>query len=290
MLLLISYSIDKIGLIWYHSLVASITTMNTILEQIGLKQNEANVYLAFLKHKEKTAAEIARILKMDKSSCYRAVESLVEKKLLITIPRLRGTTHSAVSPEVLKELITFRKIELEKQSHMLNALVHELQISAKGEIKTFIKVEKGIEAIKQAFTDSLECKEKIIREKWSSTHPDLKEKNYVDFIYNNAKKRIQNGILMRELNYPNAHSLYAPIEHTSKLILKEIRLLPEAIDRDISYRIYDNTMYLISFDELNELIVITIKDHFFVKLMKNLYDFVWSHSKPISSMTYNTDD
>lgn len=258
--------------------------MEKLLQQLGLTENETKVYLAFLKHGEKVAAEISRILKMDKSSTYRAVETLISKSLLIPNPRTRGTTYVAANPEILKELITNKKNELETQSQLLNTLVNQLKSKAGNEIKTFIKVEKGIEAIKQAFTDSLECKEKIIREKWSSNHSDLKEKKYVDFIYKIAQKRIEKGILMRELSFTHEHTMYPTIEKTSKLILKEIRLMPDDIDKDISFRIYDNTMYLISFNEIDELIIITIKDCFFVKLMKNLYDFIWSNSRPISSL------
>jgi sugar-specific transcriptional regulator TrmB len=258
--------------------------MDTLLQQLGLTENETKVYLAFLKHGEKVAAEISRILKMDKSSTYRAVETLITKSLLIPNPKIRGTTYSSANLEVLKKLITNKKIELETQSQTLNMLINQLKSSSNNETKTFIKVEKGIEAIKQSFADSLECKEKIIREKWSSNHPDLKEKNYVNFIYKTAELRIQKGILMRELSYTHEQTMYPTIEKTSKLILKEIRIMPDEIDKDISFRIYDHTMYLISLNELNELIIITIKDYFFVKLMKNLYDYIWSNSKPISSL------
>ncbi len=61
--------------------------MNTILTNLGLTQNETAVYLAYIKYAEKTSAEIARIIRMDKFSCYRAVETLIHKRLIITIQK-----------------------------------------------------------------------------------------------------------------------------------------------------------------------------------------------------------
>ncbi|MCX6730687.1 MAG: helix-turn-helix domain-containing protein, partial [Candidatus Roizmanbacteria bacterium] len=100
--------------------------MNTILNQIGLTKNEVDVYLMFLKHTKKTAAEIARLLTMDKSSCYRAVDTLVTKGLLLASPKKRGTTHTAVSPTVLKELYHQKTNELKSKESELDHFITQL--------------------------------------------------------------------------------------------------------------------------------------------------------------------
>jgi DNA-binding MarR family transcriptional regulator len=55
--------------------VAQATTMNNILTQFGFTENEHKVYVGIYKNPLSTGSDIARKLRMDKSSTYKAVES-----------------------------------------------------------------------------------------------------------------------------------------------------------------------------------------------------------------------
>src|SRR3989344_3551893 len=90
--------------------------MEKIYELLGLSLNEKNLYEAILTHPDKTAAEIARVLKMDKSSAYRAAENLLQKRLLISSPKIRGTTLRSSSPEYL--------IKLYQKNRMINFVIN----------------------------------------------------------------------------------------------------------------------------------------------------------------------
>ena len=257
--------------------------MNTILEQIGLTQNESNVYLAFLKHKEKTAAEIARILKMDKSSCYRAVESLVEKRLLITIPRLRGTTHSAVSPEVLKELLNQKKRELATQEQDLTQLINQLSHEHFDKRSTFIKVEKGIQAIRDGMDRNLEAaiaSDKMIKEQYRLSFPYFKDKEHTAWVNDFAKRRIKAGVSIRQIvDFSGGEELFSPIMRTDKKLLKEIRLMPKEMKTLHGLRVSGDITNIISFDKDDNYIDITIKDKYVTELITSIFDFVWERSE-----------
>lgn len=253
--------------------------MEKVLLDLGLSENQAKIYLGFLRLGKNLASKIALQLGMDKSSTYRTVEELVAKNLLIPTPKKRGTLYEAANPEVLKELVVNKRIDLEIQSSQINTMIESLKKRATVNKLTYIKIEKGIEAVKNAFSESLECKEKIIREKFSSNHPALLEKKYVKFIFDYAKKRIKKGIVMRELNHKKANEVYAPIEHTSKELLKEMRSLPEDIDKETSFRIYDNTVMIVCSDKNNDILTITIKDQFVAELIKSMFDYIWAQGK-----------
>lgn len=259
--------------------------MNTILEQIGLTPNESTIYLAFLKHKEKTAAEIARILHMDKSSCYRAVDSLVEKGLLLTIPRVRGTTHTACSPEVLKELMNVKKHELEKESGLLNDFVNKLLKDTEHKRTTFIKVEKGVQAVRDSMDVSLNAaiqEDKIIKERYRLDYPYFKDKGHVAWVNEFARRRIKAGVTIQQMVNFADQDVFAPIMKTHKNLLKEIRLTPKGMDDVHALRIAGDVVTIISFDEKNDYIVITIKDKFVKELMEGLFDFIWERSEKYS--------
>lgn len=255
---------------------------NSILEQIGLTANESAVYLAFLKHKEKTAAEIARLLKMDKSSCYRAVESLVEKGLLLTVPHKRGTTHTAVSPEVLKEFLHTKKHKLEKEEELLNDFVNKLMKESSYKRTTFIKVEKGIQAVRDSMDTSLNAAiagDRTIKERYRLDYPYFKDKEHVAWVNGFAQRRIKAGVSIQQMVNFAGQSVFAPIMKTDKDLLKEIRLTPPNMKDMHGLRIAGNTIVIISFDEKKDYIVITIKDKFVTELMDGLFDFIWERSE-----------
>lgn len=255
---------------------------NAILEQIGLTANESSVYLAFLKHKEKTAAEVARILHMDKSSCYRAVESLVEKGLLFTIPHTRGTTHTACSPEVLKELMNVKKHELQKEEGLLNDFVGKLLKESEHKRTTFIKVEKGIQAVRDSMDVSLNAAilgDKMIKERYRLDYPYFKDKEHVVWVNDFARRRIKAGVSIQQMVNFADQDVFAPIMKTDNHLLKEIRLTPPNMKDMHGLRIAGNTVVIISFDDKQDYIVITIKDKFVAELMEGLFDFIWERSE-----------
>ena len=256
--------------------------MNPILKQLGLTENESKVYLAYLKHEQKTAAEIARSLHIDKSSCYRAVENLIEKGLLLTIPRRRGSTHTSASPEVLKELLNIKKHELVKEEDMLNDFVKKLLKETGSKRTTFIKVEKGIQAIRDSMDVSLKAaveSNKIIKERYRLEYQYFKDKEHVAWVNNFARRRIRAGVSIRQMVNFAGQDVFAPIMKTDKSLLKEIRLTPTDMKDMHGLRLSGDTAVIISFDEKNDYIVITIKDKFVKELMEGLFDFVWERSE-----------
>lgn len=256
--------------------------MNAILTQIGLTQNESAVYLAFLKQKEKTAAEIARVLHMDKSSCYRAVESLVAKSLLITIPKRRGTTHTAVSPEILKELYHQKVLTLKHQESELDHFISQLLKEDEQKRKTFIKVETGIQAIRNGMEQNLEAAQKstkMIKEFYRLSFPYFQDREHIKWVNTFTKKRIASGVSIRQIVDFAGNNVFSPIMKTDKKLLKEIHLMPKEMKGLYGVRISGDITHIISFDTQQNYIDITIKDTYVTLLMNSLFDFMWERSE-----------
>ena len=256
--------------------------MHTILTQLDLTQNESAVYLAFLELKEKTSAEIARLLRMDKSSCYRAVEALVEKGLLITIPKKRGSTHSAVSPEVLKQMYQQKISSLKQQESELDRFIRQLLKQDESRRNTFIKVETGIEAIRNGMDQNLDAaihSTKIIKEFYRLSFPYFQDTDHIKWVNAFAKRRIASGVAIRQIVDFAENNTFAPIMKTDKKLLKEIHLMPKELKGLYGVRISGDITHIISFDKKQNYIDITIKDTYVTLLMNSLFDFMWARSE-----------
>lgn len=257
--------------------------MNTsVLESIGLTQNEAQVYLTFQKTGSKTAAEIARILRMDKSSCYRAVESLVKRGLLITNPKKRGTTHTAVSPNVLKELYHQKLRDLSHRESQLDEFIQKLIQQSETQRSTYITVQTGLDAIREGMEENLKAaisSSKMIKEIYRLSFPYFNDPYHVKWVNAFAKRRIAAGVSIQQIVDFAQNSVFAPIMKTDVKLLKEIRLMPKEMKGLYGLRISGDITHIISFDEKQDYIDITIKDRFVTELLESLFNFVWIHSR-----------
>lgn len=248
-------------------------------EILGFTENDFLVYTAFLKHGEMSAAALARKISMDKSSTYRACENLETSGLLVKHLNKKESVYEAVNPDIIKELYT------SKQSQ-IDILVDELKKeSQSNERSTYITVEKGLPALQFRMTESLESKDKLIREKFNDKFRHFDNDEHARFVVNYAQTRAQKEIRiiqLEESSWKSNDKLKDVMKNTVKY-LKEIRRLPKdaSMLSSNSLRIWDNTVNIVSEDENGEFIVVTIKDKFLVKLMKDMYDFMWNRSKPV---------
>ena len=260
--------------------------MEKTYELLGLSLNEKKLYEAILIHPDKTAAEIARVLKMDKSSAYRAAENLLQKRLLISSPKIRGTTLRSSSPEYLIKLYQQKIEEFNSNKGLIENYIRNLKSQTLSlNRETFIRVEYGGEALRKCLLESEQSKEKLIVEIVLSQHRLYQKNRMINFVINHAKRRSSSGIYIKQLErstyFENAP--YKEIMVNTKKYLKEIRILPPEYNDKNSVRIWDNTVNIFSSDEKGDLIVITITDKYVTRSMKTMFDFIWDRSTPYKS-------
>ncbi|MBI2356678.1 hypothetical protein HYV12_01295 [Candidatus Dojkabacteria bacterium] len=258
--------------------------MNTILQKLGLTENESKIYIGFSRNPKRSAAQISRILHMDKSSAYKAVDSLLSKGLLIREGWKTGAIYSASSPDVLNDLYKAKEIELKNQKDLLYDFIFKLKSEKTDKRSTYISIEKGIEGLMLRMTESLESKEKLIRE--SFRHFGVfEDPKYIKFVKGYAKERIKKKIRIKELqSYKDRAKgvrVYESIMTDLKKYMKEQRDLPTTFKDKNGYRIWDNTATILSYDNSGEFIVLTIKDEYIVTLLKSMFDYIWGQSTPV---------
>lgn len=260
------------------------TIMNNVLTKLGLTPNEAKVYVGYLSMPNKSAAFISKTLKMDKSSTYKAVESLLSKSLLLRESWDKGFTYKAANPKVLKEMLEQQEIELSNKKELLSHFISSIKEKT-DKRSTIVTVEKGMKSIIKRMNESLKCKERLIRECFRH-HEFSNNPEYIKYITEEyAPKRVKKGIYLREFQAKIDRNI--TIEKFGKLItkpkqhLKEQRLMPKNFSDRNSFRIWDDTTIIISYDIKNDFVILTIKDKYIAGLLKDLYDYIWDNSKPV---------
>lgn len=255
-----------------------------ILNQLGLSDREIEVYFAYTKYGESVASAISRKLKIDKTTVYRCTEALVEKGLLIRKPKVRGTTYVINNPTILNELMENEKFNLETKSKQLEQFVETLIAEANNDnnLETHITVEKGVNAHLNVMKKQLLVKEKLIRQKINtnaslydySEYPEYGE--YLKFMNKFIENRVHKKIFLKQIVHANVDKNLLSVQKSSSKLLKEVRILPTDIMKDISFKIFDDYFVItVHSDNVENIKIITIKDKIVAELMKSLFDYIF---------------
>jgi sugar-specific transcriptional regulator TrmB len=105
-------------------------TIKPILEQLGLTVNEIKVYEALLTRKSVVASKLASEIGLDKSSTYRALESMAEQGLVIVERKKRGTVYQIGSLQILKDSLHKKMISLKNTESGIDEVIENIKQQA----------------------------------------------------------------------------------------------------------------------------------------------------------------
>jgi len=124
------------------------------LQQLGLTENEAKVYLSLLKLGQTTAGPIVDDSKVTRSKIYDLLERLKTKGLVSYV--IKGATrhYSAADPSAVLQYIENKKEQLEKEKTMMEKLLPQLLLQQNlAKEKKFAEVFVGIRGMENAFLE-----------------------------------------------------------------------------------------------------------------------------------------
>jgi len=252
------------------------TNLHYLLKQLGLTLNEADVYLYLLSRGTTFGAEIYSDLKMDKSSCYRALKNLSEKDLVYKVGEERNQQFSANPADHLEALVRAEEQRLKDTKSALNQFqtLFSTYVSDKKNKKvTVISNEAGH---RQYMESRLRCKSKLIRDLSGRQTASIYYPDYDAYMTDYISRRVSSGIFLRQLN--PCGDTDGKWERTSKEMLKEVIELPKDFEAPASFSVWDDTVSFSS-KENGEQIGVTIHDPLIATLATSMFDFIWNTVK-----------
>ncbi len=97
------------------------------LQEIGLNEKEASVYLALLQYENASAIDISEKTKINRSTTYTVLESLAKKGLVSETTVGVKTRYHAESPERLESFVERQKVILEEHSKRLKDIIPQIK-------------------------------------------------------------------------------------------------------------------------------------------------------------------
>ncbi|MFA7309401.1 MAG: helix-turn-helix domain-containing protein [Candidatus Paceibacterota bacterium] len=246
--------------------------MNKELEDLGLSEKEAKVYLAALEIGRATADQLAKHAKIVRPTAYVQLDSLMKKGLMSTYEEGKKTYFAPESPELLKRLLMRQQERLRTKENELTNLLPELlrQYESAGE-RPVVRFFPGKEGITVTREEALTTKEKKVLTVFSYDHlrKVFSEKELDDY----SEKRRKLGIHSRGIHLHKPYFSKAGLDE-----LTERRFLsPEALPLTIDITIFDDKTALRSLE--GSLFGVIIESKQIASNMKMIFNFLWQSAK-----------
>lgn len=242
--------------------------LTKILQDIGLSENQAKVYLAALSLGPSTILKIARAAQLKRTTVYSIIESLKQKGLVNI--ELKGFKQLFVAghPEKLESILETQKEKLKKFLPEFSAL-YNLKESG-----SFIKYYEGLESVKSLYNELLkEVKPREYflgisnSELWYNLDPVF----FHDFIERRAKLNIDIRLLLQDSKIAREH------KELEKNYNEKVKILPPDTSFGVSTAIIPNK--IIFHQTKPSVLAIVVENQNIIQSQKELFEIIWNSIK-----------
>ena len=174
------------------------THMQKELEDFGLSEKEAKVYLASLALGKATADQLAKQAGIKRPTAYVQIESLSKMGLMSTFEEGKKTFFTPESPEGLKRILSRRKEEVGIREKELSTLLPDLLrvFEGAGE-RPLVRFFEGIEGItamrEEALTDLKSGEQLYVMYNYDELFKIYPREEVIDF----SERREKKGIILK---------------------------------------------------------------------------------------------
>jgi sugar-specific transcriptional regulator TrmB len=263
----------------------SFEEISQLLQQNGFTKNDAEVYLAILKLKKSNAIEVAEKINIDKTTVYRAIESLSRLGLIASTGGRYNNQLFVKDINKLPALLEQKRASLDQGLQLLNSFVEQLPIKLNEEyLHSKVTVLQGDDVVKDIYNIRHEKPNSLIRE-ISSDFIQTQVGNGDGQTWNNheywnwvIEQRRKQGCFLHLLVDSGDESEY--YHRTSDNLFKEARVVPDDFKITAGMNIFGNKVAIHNTKTV-DVVGIIIDDVTISTLCASFFDFVWKRSKII---------
>jgi len=236
------------------------------LQNYGLSEKEARVYLTVLELGTSIASTIARRAELNRVTTYTLLEDLKRDGIVNETSKEGVKYYSVISPDILLK-------QLEQKYESFKDKVPELlALAEKYGNKTKIQFFEGLEGLKKMYSDTLTSKDEPIH---AFLGLEITNKQLLEYLYKNyLPQRVKLGIKAKVIVHTSLKNKeYKTID---KKALKETKIL-----KDLSFSLYNEiniyggnrvAIAMFSDQEMSAIIIHSKSVH---DSFLNIFNFIW---------------
>ncbi len=239
------------------------------LRNLGLKKDEAQIYLVLLKYGISNVSDISKITHIPRINCYHHLDKLTQKGLISVTERKKVKHFTAENPNVF----------INKEKERLNAaraIVPELlALSSDNSQKPRIKFFEGKDGIKTIFNQMVEIRESEIVsfsnfERLENFLPDFLPTHFETRLKQNIKTRF---ISPRGIKAETFCQRFFPRGYNESL-LEVFLVSPDEFNFDSEITIFAGSIAILNLNEENPIGILVENPELF-HTQKAIFDLAW---------------
>jgi sugar-specific transcriptional regulator TrmB len=261
--------------------------IHTVLEKLGINDEEVRAFLFLLENGEQTAGNLAKKTGISRPSLYGFLRKLEQKGLVIESQRNGVKTFLANSEAKLKSLLDDRIKDLEKgklEFEKIFSQIKEGGLNGGPQFQFF----EGKEGVQHVLRDVLLYRNIETRSYWPIK--SMLEILGEDFFSRLNQERIRRKIYVRGI-WPERQKVDLknhPYMGVGENFFREIRIAPKEVDFLMGYWIYENKVAFIS--SKKESFGFIIESREFVEMLSSQFEVIWKLSKTMPSEPEYTNE
>jgi len=238
------------------------------LVDLGFGEKEASIYLALLELGTATVSEISRCAKINRTTGYDILGSLINDGLVNPIGKTKIRKFTAENPD---KVIVFLENKIKQNQQKLKQaynLLPELFSIYNIEEKPKVKYYEGLERMKEAFEDTLTAKDEILA---FGGAQDMFKVLGEEYSRNYFIKRVKKHISIRGIASNDIKTMEVIKRNQEEL--RKILIVPnDKFHFSVETNIYNNKVLIISWKEK---FVVMIESKEIVDAQKKIFELAW---------------
>jgi HTH-type transcriptional regulator, sugar sensing transcriptional regulator len=234
--------------------------IESVLENLGFSPNEIKVYLALNDHGSSKAGKVSKIAKIDRSSCYNTLKSLIEKGLVSYVSIGQIKWFQSAGPNKLLQYIKEQEEDIKEILPDLDARHKATKTS--GQVRLY----KGLKGVRTILQDIISsgAKENLLfgSESQLEEHMPVYQKQFVRQL--KEKKMSVREIVREDRDNKTSNP-------------KQTRYVSKKVKSPVVTNIYEDKIALIIWTDEPEGIIIENKAA--AKAYQSYFEFMWKHAK-----------
>lgn len=251
----------------------------TKLNNLGLSENQANVYLSLLKQGILSPLELSRITQINRTTIYRLLDELNKIGITEEVLDQKRVKAKAVEPEKLELLVDREEAKVKKLKGQLPKLISQLgQIKDIPSSSTKVLYFRGQKGLQQMLWNVTKTKGEFLGYGYGNWNDSVGK----EFAEKLRQKIVDKKIISREIqneDQVNKVKTYSDTDqydkyHESRSILKSV------VEINHDTYVYDGVFAFYHFFE-GELFGVEIHNKEIAKTQRQIFEVLWKQAKKI---------
>ncbi len=244
-----------------------------VLQDVGLSENEASLYIIMLTSPKVTAQELAVKSPFPRTMLYYILKKLEEKNLISSKKEKWKTVYRVQDPERLYDLLATKETEFEKQKQAIKELIPSLKESYHLKNKRpSVKVFEGLETYEKILEDSLlsGVREIYAYEHFFPQKPALETRESYD------RKRVLKRIHKKVLFFEDQTTLkeLLKIPYNDYTVFKSVKQnTVTSFQTDVL--LYNGKILYTTYCGEQEPVAILVEDMALYQMQKHIFESLW---------------